>query len=452
MAQYGQVTNKRQKTARDLARGAAEPSDFFPGLGRVEYRPEAGPDDTLCYRHYNPGERLHGRTMEDWLRPAVSFWHAFCHTGGDQHGQPTFHRCWDDGGSPLEVCKRRIRAAFELYSKLGVKFWTLTDLDVAPEEESAEESRGGLDEVVPLVQELQQRAGVKPLWMAADLHRSPRYAGGAATSSDAAVVARAGAQLKRTLEAAHKLGAECVVFLNLREACPSLLGADVARELRIYSRLLKMTADYKERLGYRGQLLLDCSGWGQEGLQGEKYRARHHYTGDAAKALCFLKHHNLERHYKLSVAAPRQFQIGWASAYGALGSVEATGPSFYGTMDEATYVMKTIIEQGGIQPGGLNIGVLLHRSSTDVKDLFEAYVSCIDKYARGLRNAVKIVTDGLFTKNLQQQYASFHAGFGARVSNGEATLEDCEEHATKQRDEPASRRTEHWEAVFSRYV
>ncbi|KAJ8898147.1 hypothetical protein PR048_003507 [Dryococelus australis] len=491
-----------------------------------------------------------------------------------------------------------------------------------------------------------------------------RYMGGAATNNDALVFAHAGAQLKKALEVAHKLGAECVMFQNFREAYSSFLNADMARELRNYSRLLKMTAgmkrrrndepggispgktadqrgeiwvvlkievlraddsdvsmeqrrneraeetggtrenpptsgivrhdsdiqkfgsdphresnpvssgwetnslnatplqqnNYKERLGYRGQLLLNCSGWE------ENYINHRPYTWDAASALCFLKHYSLDRHYKLSVRASAGHQISWASTYGALGSVEVTGSSVYAPTDETTYLMKTLIEQddrhlvrmavmdctasctvlavqwitatgaglsastvrrrplraglvtrmslrrlplsrnykrlslqwarerrrwrvewqdvvfskvfrfnmfysdgricvrryrgdrnlaaciGGIHPGGLNVGVLLRRTSTDVKDVFEAYVSCIDKYARGLRNAVKLITDGLFAKNLQQQYASFHSGFGSRVSNGEATLEDCEEHAQKQHAEAASQRTEHWEAVYARYV
>ena len=60
-----------------------------------------------------------------------------------------------------------------------------------------------------------------------------------------------------------------------------------------------------------------------------------------------------------------------------------------------------IILQGGLQPGGLNIGIQLHRESTNLKDLVVAYVNYIDMYARGLRNAAKIIADGVFTKNLQ---------------------------------------------------
>ena len=55
---------------------------------------------------------------------------------------------------------------------------------------------------------------------------------------------------------------------------------------------------------------------------------------------------------------------------------------------------------------------------------------------------------------MQQQYLGFHTGFGSRFSGGEATLDDCEEQAKKYHgDLPAvTNCTEHWEAVFSRYI
>lgn len=55
---------------------------------------------------------------------------------------------------------------------------------------------------------------------------------------------------------------------------------------------------------------------------------------------------------------------------------------------------------------------------------------------------------------LQQRYLSFHSGFGSRFMNGEASLEECEEHTRKQNGEVVHSpgRSEHWEALFHRYV
>jgi xylose isomerase len=42
-------------------------------------------------------------------------------------GAPTIKRHWDDESNTVENAKRRMRAAFELMSKLGVRYWTFHD-------------------------------------------------------------------------------------------------------------------------------------------------------------------------------------------------------------------------------------------------------------------------------------------------------------------------------------
>ena len=54
-----------------------------------------------------------------------------------------------------------------------------------------------------------------------------------------------------------------------------------------------------------------------------------------------------------------------------------------------------VIEQGGLQPGGLNFDAKVRRESTDLEDLFIAHIGAMDAFARGLRNAVRLVEEGL---------------------------------------------------------
>lgn len=35
----------------------------------------------MCFKHYNPKQVVMGRTMEEWLRFSVCFWHTFRGTG-----------------------------------------------------------------------------------------------------------------------------------------------------------------------------------------------------------------------------------------------------------------------------------------------------------------------------------------------------------------------------------
>ena len=104
-----------------------------------------------------------------------------------------------------------------------------------------------------------------------------------------------------------------------------------------------------------------------------------------------------------------------------LGSVNATCLDFPPDPRETTLLMKNVIEQvsspapalpcpaltdsdvpqGGLQPGGVLIGVPLRRESGGSRELLEAYVTVIDGFAKALRTATKIVADGVFSRNLQ---------------------------------------------------
>lgn len=67
-------------------------------------------------------------------------------------------------------------------------------------------------------------------------------------------------------------------------------------------------------------------------------------------------------------------------------------------MNPVSNLFQTIIEQGGLQPGGLNFDAKVRRESTDLEDLFIAHIGAMDAFARGLRNAVCIVKDGIVTE------------------------------------------------------
>ncbi|MPC29884.1 Xylose isomerase [Portunus trituberculatus] len=164
-----QATTKRQKMTH-----ANRESEFFPGIGPVEYKPNAEPSETLVFRHYNAQQEVLGRTMEEWLRFSVCYWHSFRGTGSDPFGGPTIKRPWDDDTDSLDNAKRRLRAAFEFFTKLGIKYWTFHDRDLAPEGKTLAETNANLDEVVELAAELMNKTGVKLLWATCNLFVHPR--------------------------------------------------------------------------------------------------------------------------------------------------------------------------------------------------------------------------------------------------------------------------------------
>ncbi|GAB6027044.1 hypothetical protein CHUAL_013771 [Chamberlinius hualienensis] len=402
-----------------------------------------------------------GRSMEDWLRFSVCYWHTFRGNGSDPFGTATIRRPWDDGTDSLANAKIRLQAAFEFFKKLGVKYYTFHDRDVAPEGKTLKETNKNLDELIDLAEDLQKKTGIKLLWATCNLFASPRYMNGAATNPDAHVVAYAGAQVKKGLEIAKRLNAENFVFWGGREGYQTLLNTNLSRELNNMARFLKMAVDYKKKIGFNGQLLLEPK---------PKEPSKHQYDTDAMTVIAFLKHYGLDPHFKLNIEPNHttlaghcyEHDVALSTCFGMLGSIDAnTGSPDLGwdtdqfPMDikNATMVMKYVIEAGGIQPGGLNFDAKVRRESTDVVDMFIAHIGAMDTFARGLLNAAKVVSDGIFSNSLKQRYITFENGFGKQLCEGQATLEQCEEFVSKA-GEPISisGKQEHLESIFNRYL
>ena len=53
-----------------------EGEEFFPEIKNIEYEGAASLN-SLAYKHYNASEVINGKTMEEWLRFGVCFWHTF---------------------------------------------------------------------------------------------------------------------------------------------------------------------------------------------------------------------------------------------------------------------------------------------------------------------------------------------------------------------------------------
>ncbi|XP_068425537.1 xylose isomerase-like isoform X1 [Clinocottus analis] len=469
----------------------AAQEEFFEGISKIPYSPNAGPGDVMCFKHYNAEEVLIGRKMEDWLRFSVCYWHSFCGTGADPFGSPTFHRPWNKG-TPMESAKKRLRAAFEFFVKLGVrgnrltftisytklivlclspvtfcfvfsqvKYYTFHDRDMAPEGCTLEESNRNLDVITDLALQLQSQTGIKVLWVTCNLFSHPRYMNGAATNPDCHVLAYAGAQVKKGLDTAKKLGAENFVFWGGREGFLSVHNTDVGAELKHMANFFKMAVQYKEKIGLKCQFLIEPK---------PKEPCKHQYDYDAMSVIGFLKHYGLDNHFKLNIEPNHttlaghsyEHDIIMASVFGMLGSVDSnTGsPDLGWDTDEfpmdirnTTLVMKVIIEQGGLQPGGLNFDAKVRRESTDLEDLFIAHIGAMDNFARGLRNAVRIIENGLIAGMVKERYSSFSDGIGQRVEDGSASLEEMEAFIMKN-GEPSvtSGKQEKYESIFNHYI
>lgn len=58
--------------------------------------------------------------------------------------------------------------------------------------------------------------------------------------------------------------------------------------------------------------------------------------------------------------------------------------------------------QGGLQQGGFTLGGRVRRESTEPRDLFHGHIMAMDTFARALRNAARMISDGSFSRSIQQ--------------------------------------------------
>src|SRR5260221_6260117 len=119
-------------------------SSAFPNISAIRFE-EQRSKNPLEFKQYNAEEMLEGRTMKDWLRFSVVYWHTFRNRLSDPFGAGTAIRPWDDGTESVVNAQNRVHAAFEFIEKLGAPFYAFHDRDVAPEGRTLRESNANLD-------------------------------------------------------------------------------------------------------------------------------------------------------------------------------------------------------------------------------------------------------------------------------------------------------------------
>src|ERR1044071_6692579 len=311
----------------------------FRDVNRIKFE---GPKskNPLAFKHYNPDERVEGKTMRDHLRFSVVYWHTFRGVGSDPFGVGTAIRPWDDGSASVENAQNRARVAVEVMKKLSAPFYAFHDRDVAPEGANLKETNKNLDAVVKVLKEEQQRTGIKLLWGTANLFTNPRFVHGASTSCNADVFAYAGAPVKKALDVTHELGGAGYTFWGGREAYSTLLNTDLKREQEHLAKFLHLAVDYKKQIGFKGQFYIEPK---------PKEPTKHQYDSDAAACLNFLRQFDLLPHFKLNIETNHATLAGHtmlheletAIAANALGSIDANvGDELLGWRSEERRVGK----------------------------------------------------------------------------------------------------------------
>jgi len=408
-------------------------AEYFPEVKSIKYE---GPDskNPLAFKYYNPKEVVLGKTMAEHLRFSVCYWHTLKNLGTDQFGGNTIIRNYNDSSDPMEIADMTLEAAFELFTKLGVNFWCFHDRDIAPEADDLAETNKRLDKIVQKAKKLQADTGVELLWGTTNAFSHRRFMAGAGTNPSPEVFAYAASQIKKAIEITNELGGEGYVFWGGREGYDTLLNTDMKRELDHMALLLQMAVDYKKKIGFKGQFYIEPK---------PKEPTKHQYDFDAGNCFAFLQKYSLLDDFKLNIEsnhatlAGHDFchELAFCVANNILGSVDANRgdlllgwdtDQFPNDIYETTLAMYIILKGGGFTTGGLNFDAHVRRQSIDPIDLFYGHIGAMDVFARGLKNAAKMIEDKTFENAVKDRYQNWDQGLGSKIEKKQAGFEELE--------------------------
>lgn len=434
--------------------------EYFKGIGAIKFE-GLNSDNPLSYRWYDENKIVAGKTMKEWLRFAVAYWHSFVGNGADPFGEPSIIYPWNENSDAVARAKDKADAAFEFITKLGLPYYCFHDVDVVDFTNDVNDNDKRLQALTAYLKEKQDASGVKLLWGTANVFSNKRYMNGASTNPDFQVLTHAAAQVKGALDATIALGGENYVFWGGREGYMSLLNTNMKREKEHLAKFLHTAKDYARKNGFKGTFFIEpkpCE------------PTKHQYDYDSETVIGFLRQYDLLNDFKLNIEVNHatlaghtfQHELQVAVDAGMLGSMDANRGDYQNGWDtdqfptninELVESMLIIVEAGGFQGGGINFDAKRRRNSTDPADLFHAHIGGIDTFARALITADAILQKSAYKKIRTDRYASFDTGKGKEFEQGKLSLEDLKALAI-QNGEPAatSGQQELLENIINRFI
>lgn len=432
---------------------------FFGNLAPIRYEGSES-RNPLAYRFYNPDELVLGKRMEEHLRVAVCYWHTFCWQGNDPFGGATFERPWFGDG--MSRAKMKADVAFEMFSLLGVPYFSFHDLDIRPEGENFAESAYRLHAMADYFQQKMEETGVGLLWGTANLFSQARFMAGASTNPDPNVFAYAAATVKHCMDVTHQLKGANYVLWGGREGYETLLNTDLRRELDQYGRFLNLVVEHKHKLGFTGTILIEPK---------PQEPSKHQYDFDVATVYGFLKRYGLESEVKVNIEVGHavlaghtfEHEVALAHALDIFGSIDANRNDYQSGWDtdqfpnnapEMALAYYYILQGGGFKTGGTNFDSKLRRQSLDPEDLLMGHIGGMDTCARALKSAAKMLEDKALSQPLEQRYVGWSEAEAQAMLKGERSLEQIAAYVTEQNLNPQARsgKQELLENIVNRYV
>lgn len=435
-------------------------SQYFADIAPVTFE---GADSTnpMAFRHYNPQEKLGGKTMEEHLRFAVCYWHNFVWEGNDPFGGQTFQRPWFPADT-MELARAKADAAFDMFRILGVPFFCFHDHDVRPEGSNLAESHKRLNEMADYFEKKMADGGPKLLWGTANMFSNRRYMSGASTNPDPDIFAYCASTVKTCMDVTHRLNGENYVLWGGREGYETLLNTDLGRELEQMGRFLSMVVEYKHKIGFKGAILIEPK---------PQEPTKHQYDYDVATVYGFLKRFGLENEVQVNVEQGHailaghsfEHELAMARTLGIFGSIDMNRNDYQCGWDtdhfpnspsEAALAYYEVLMAGGFTTGGTNFDAKLRRQSLDAEDLIAAHAGAMDICARGLKSAWRMIEDDALEGPRRARYAGWESSEAQAMLAKDATLDGiaARAEAADVNPQPVSGGQEKLENIVNRYV
>jgi xylose isomerase len=418
-------------------------------------------ENPLAYRWYDPNRVVMGKPLKDQLRFAVAYWHSLAMQGSDPFGGPTIPRPWFNAGDALQLAKVKADAAFELFRVLDAPFFCFHDADIAPAGDTLAATLKNFQTMVDYLEKKMQTYSTRLLWGTANLFSHPRFMAGASTNPDPEVFAWCAATVKNCMDATMRLGGSNYVLWGGREGYETILNTDMTQELEHMGRFLTLVVEYKHKIGFKGQILVEPK---------PKEPTVHQYDFDVATVYSFLKRFGLEKEVKVNIEANHallaghtfEHEIATAGGLGILGSLDINrGDALLGWDTDQfpndlwamSMSMYHVIKAGGLNQGGCNFDAKVRRQSFAVQDLVHAHVGGVDLCARAFLTAAKIIQDGRLDKIVSERYAGWQSADGKAIL-GSKSLDQLEKWALEKNinPQPRSGRQEEIENLLSRLI
>tara|TARA_Y100001960_G_C14714689_1_gene848980 strand:- start:1010 stop:1804 length:795 start_codon:yes stop_codon:yes gene_type:complete len=264
------------------------------------------------------------------------------------------------------------------------------------------------------------------------------------------------------MDATMHLGGQNYVLWGGREGYETLLNTNMKIEMENLARFLELVVNYKHKIGFKGQILVEPK---------PHEPTKHQYDFDAASCLALLRKAGLEKEIKLNIEVNHatlsghnfEHEIAYAICNDALGSVDINrGDTLLGwdtdqfpnNVADIILAFYYIFSNGGLKKGGLNFDAKIRRQSVDPEDLFFAHIGGMDTCAKTLLAVEKLIEDKKLSDYIDQRYKNWNNELGKKIHSKNTDLDTLHDIIVKNKIEPKTKsgQQEMLENIINKYL